>query len=469
MDEYFDRQHEFLAQQERVMRAYLTRGEVALASEVAAPRALRTGPPGNAVAPDAPLAPVWVTGIGMVTPLGIGWRDNWERMCRGESGVHAARNFDGTGLASRFAGELPDDFASRYRAACRIQYPERYARFTQFALLSARQALDDAGIDLAREDSERVAICIGVGAGAFNYLLPVDQALKSKGEGIWPALDHNYVVKHMTNAAAAQLSIWLGVQGPSTTVSAACATGAQAIATAADWIRDGRADVVLAGGCDSTVNRFVIHAYNQILALSTHNEEPEKASRPFDRRRDGFVMAEGGAVLVLESEDHARRRRASRHATLLGHAMTSEAYNIVTPRPAGAGMARTMATALRDARIETGLVDYVNAHGTSTRLNDAAETTAIKAIFGDRAYRIPVSSQKSMIGHAIGASSAIQAGVTALSIRYATVTPTINYEEPDPECDLDYVPNASRDSQIRYAIANAFGFGGHNCCLVFGR
>jgi 3-oxoacyl-[acyl-carrier-protein] synthase II len=452
LDDYFATQHEFLSQQGQVMRGYLTRGELP------PPRSERQA-----------RDPVWVTGVGMVTPLGLGWRENWQRLCRGEPGVHAARNFDATGLASRFAGEVPADFEDRYRAACRLPYPERYARFTQFALLSARQAMDDAGLEIEREGSERVAVCLGVGAGAFNYLLPVNEALKRKGEGIWPALDHNYVVKHMTNAAAAQLSIWLGLQGPSTTVSAACATGAQAIATAVDWIRDGRADVVLAGGADSTVNRFVIHAYNQILALSTHNEAPEKASRPFDRRRDGFVMAEGGAVLVLESEQHARRRGASRHATLLGHAMTSEAYNIVTPRPAGSGMARTMALALEDARIEPGLVDYISAHGTSTRLNDAAETAAIKSVFGDRAHRIPVSSQKSMLGHAIGASSAIEACVTALSLRHATITPTINYDEPDPECDLDYVPNQARAAQLRYALSNAFGFGGHNCCLVFGR
>jgi len=451
LNEYFDGMHELLSRQEQAMKAYLRGGELPLSPSAHRDR-----------------APVWVTGIGMVTPLGVGWRENWERMCRGESGVRPARNFDAAGLASRFAGEVPVHFEERYRAACRLQYPERYARFTQFALLSARDALDDAGIDVDREDHERVAVCLGVGAGAFNYLLPINESLLGKGKGIWPALDHNYVVKHMTNAAAAQLSIWLGARGPSTTVSAACATGAQAIAMAIDWIRDGRADVVLAGGCDSTVNRFVIHAYNQIMALSTNNREPEKASRPFDRRRDGFVMSEGGAVLVLESEEHARNRRAARYATLLGHGTTSEAYNIVTPRPMGEGMARTMALALQDAGIGPERIDYINAHGTSTKLNDANETLAIKSVFGERAYDVPVSSLKSMIGHPIGASSAIEAGITALSLAHGTVTPTINYEDPDPECDLDYVPNRARPARMRFALSNAFGFGGHNCCLVLG-
>jgi 3-oxoacyl-[acyl-carrier-protein] synthase II len=384
-------------------------------------------------------------------------------------GVHAVRSFDPEGIASRMAGEVPEHFEERYQAACRVPFPERYARFTQFSLLSAHLALEDAGLDIAQEDRTRVGVSVGVGAGAFNYLLPVNEALQKKGEGIWPALDHNYVIKHMHNAASAQLSIWLGIEGPSTTVSVACATGAQAIATGMDWIRNGRADVVLAGASDSTVNSFVIHAYNQIHALSTHNEEPERASRPFDRRRDGFVMSEGGAVLVLESADHARRRDADRHATLLGHASSSEAYNIVTPRPDGQGMGRTMGLALADAGLDPAKIDYISAHGTSTRLNDSNETAAIKAVFGQRAYQIPVSSQKSMIGHAIGATSAIEAGITALTIRHGMITPTINYEEADPSCDLDYVPNEARRAEVRFALSNAFAFGGHNCCLVFGR
>ncbi len=412
---------------------------------------------------------VWITGIGLVTPLGVGWRETWDAMCRGRSGVHPIRSFDPSGIATRFAGEVPESFEERFRAACRLPFPKRYARFTHFAIMAGRLALEDAGLDLDGEDLERIGVSVGVGAGSFDYLLPVDEALRDKDQGLWPALDHNYVVKHMTNAAAAQLTIWLGLQGPSTSISLACATGAQSIAIAMDWIDRGRADVVLAGAADATVNGFVIHAYNQIGALSTNNDDPEGASRPFDRRRDGFIMAEGAALLVLESEAHARSRGAERIAALLGHAMTSEAYNIVNPRPDGVGMARCMALALADAGLEPERIDYISAHGTSTPANDSNETTAIKAVFGDHARRLPVSSQKSMIGHAIGATSAIEIGVTALSLRHGVITPTINYREPDPACDLDYVPNEAREAELGFALSNAFGFGGHNCCLVLGK
>ena len=424
--------------------------------------------PQQAVAAE-PHSPVWITGIGMVTPLGIGWPETWRAMCEGRSGIRAPRSFDTTELDSKAVGEVPQHFEEHYREACRLRFPERYARFTRFALLSAQQALENSGIELEHEERSRIGVSIGVGAGCFNYLMPVDRALQKKGEGLWPALDHNYVIKYMHNAASAQVSIWLGLEGPSTTVSAACATGGEAIATAIDWIRSGRADVVLAGSCDATVNPFVIHAYNQIFALSRHHGEPAGASRPFDLRRDGFVMAEGGAVLLLESEAHARQRGARRYASLLGHGISSEAYNIVAPRPEGQGMAKTMKLALADAGLSPSAIDYISAHGTGTKLNDANETAAIKAVFGERAYQLPVSSQKSMIGHAIGATSAIEAGITALTLHHGILTPTINYQQPDPACDLDYVPNQARRAEVRYALSNSFGFGGHNCCLVFGQ
>lgn len=458
LSEFHRTMRDFLEVQARVMGAYLggsqdMRPAVTLIEPIAA----------------RPDPEVMITGIGMVTPLGVGWQETWEGLCAGRSGIGPPRRWDSNGIATRFAGEAPDGFEAVYNARCRRPFPERYARFTQFAMLSGALAAEDGGIDLQNLDRTRLGVAVGVGAGCFNYLLDVDERLRSQGNSLWPALDHNYVVKNMTNAPAAQLSIWAGARGPSTSVSVACATGAQAIATASEWIRAGRADIVLAGGCDSTVNPFVIHAYNQIHALSTRNDAPERASRPFDRGRDGFVMAEGGAVLVLESAEHARRRGARIYARVAGYAATSEAYNVVTPRPLGEGMAQTMRLALRDARIDPAAVGYVSAHGTSTRLNDSNETAAIKTVFGEHARRLPISAQKSMLGHAIGASSAIQIGVLALSLASGVVTPTINYDEPDPECDLDYVPNVARELRVDVALANAFAFGGHNCSVVLTR
>jgi 3-oxoacyl-[acyl-carrier-protein] synthase II len=449
---------DFFAVQARVMNAYLGGGPESQPGEVwAEPAAMRREPE------------VLITGIGMVTPLGIGWQETWAGLCAGRSGIGPPRGWDSTGVATQFAGEVPASFEAIYQARCRLPFPERYARFTQFAMLSGMLAAEDSGIDLAGLDRSRLGISVGVGAGSFNYLHDVDERLRSRGNSLWPALDHNYVVKSMANAPSAQLSIWAGARGPSTTISLACATGAQAIATAYEWIRTGKADIVLAGACDATVNPFVIHAYNQIHALSTRNDAPQRASRPFDRGRDGFVMAEGGAVLVLESAAHAARRGARAYARIAGHAATSEAYNFVTPRPLGEGMAATMRLALQDAGVGPEAIGYVSAHGTSTRLNDLNETAAIKTVFGAHAGRLPVSAVKSMLGHAIGASSAVQIGILALSLYHRIATPTINYDEPDPECDLDYVPNVARDLDATAAISNAFAFGGHNCSVVLVR
>jgi len=410
----------------------------------------------------------WITGIGLVTPLGIGREATWKAMCGGESGVHAIRGFDTAGAAVRIAGELPSDFDSAFQTRCRLPFPNRYARFTRQAMLAAGEALDDSRLALATENPERLAVSLGVGAGSFHYLKAVEDALARGTTSLEAAVDHNFVVKHMANAAAAQISIWLGLQGPSTTINAACASGAQAIATGLQWIRSGVADVVFAGASDATVDRFVLHAYHRVGALSTRTAAPEEASCPFDRRRDGFVMAEGAAVLVLESEAHARARGAKRYASLLGEASTSEAYNVVNPRPQGEGMARTMRLALADAGIAPAAIGYISAHGTSTPANDRTETLAIRQVFGADSG-IPVSSQKSMMGHAIGATSAIEAAVCALTLSEGVITPTINYREPDPDCDLDCVPNEARRAQPDFVMSNAFGFGGHNCCLVFGR
>lgn len=412
---------------------------------------------------------IWITGIGMLTPLGLGWRENWEAMCAGKSGVQTISGFNTDGLATKIAGVVSADIPQLFKQTCRLPFPDRYARFTQLGLLAGHMALEDAGLETESEDPYRVGVSLGVGAGSFDYLLPIDEAFIDKADSLETMLDHNYVVKYMSNAATAQMSIWKGLQGPGTTVSVACATGAQSIAMAMDWIRLGRADVVIAGATDSTVNRFTLHAYNKAGALSTHNEEPEKASRPFDRHRDGFVMAEGACAMVLESEQHARARGAKQYASLLGHAYNGEAHNIVIPKPGGEGIAHTINMALADAGLNAKQIDYISAHGTSTKFNDVTETQGIKNALGEHAYRIPVSSQKSMMGHAIGATSAIEIGITALTIQNNTVTPTINLEEPDPDCDLDYVPQQARDTKVNYALSNAFGFGGHNCCVILGR
>jgi 3-oxoacyl-[acyl-carrier-protein] synthase II len=411
----------------------------------------------------------WITGIGMVSPLGIGWRENWDAMCAGKSGIHAISSFNTDGLATKIAGEVPGDIAQLFKQTCRLPFPNRYARFTQFGLLAGHMALEDAGLEIEREDPYRVGVSIGAGAGSFHYLLSIDQAFIYNSDKLEEMLDHNFVVKYMANAVTAQMSIWKGLRGPSTTVSVACATGAQSIAMAIDWIRLGRADVVLAGASDATVNRFALHAYNKAGALSIANDEPEKASRPFDRLRDGFIMAEGACVMVLESERHARARGAERYASLLGHAYNGEAHNIVIPQPEGEGIAHTINMALADAGINGDQLDYISAHGTGTKYNDVTETKGIKKALGDHAYKIPVSSQKSMMGHAIGATSAIEIGISALTIRHGVITPTINLEEHDAECDLDYVPHQSRKAKVDYVLSNAFGFGGHNCCIVLGR
>ena len=412
----------------------------------------------------------WITGLGLATPLGLGVAENWANFRAGVNGVRPIRNFTPEpDFPVQFAGEVPEAFAAAFDRDVRLPFSNRYARFTQLTLWCAQEALAGAGLDLAAADAGRIGVCRGVGGGSYHYLIPVDEALRRGARSYEEMADHNFVVKYMANAAMSQLSIWKGLRGPCATVAAACASGAMAIETALHWIRMGKADVVLTGGADSTVSRLVLYAYHKMGALAARADLGAAASRPFDRDRSGFVMAEAAAVLVLESEAHARRRGAPRIARLLGGASSSEANNIVAPRPAGVGMAETMRRALDDAQLAPEAVGYVSAHGTGTKLNDVAETAAVKAVFGARAARIPFSSQKSMMGHAIGATSAVEAAVTALGLRDGVVTPTIHLENPDPECDLDYVPGAARPLDFAYALSNAFGFGGHNTVLAFGR
>lgn len=404
----------------------------------------------------------------MVTPVGIDRKRSWEGFLAGRSGIAPVSSYDASEEPVRIAGEIPD-FDSVFAEKVRLPFRHRYARFTRLALLAGQEALDDAGLAMDREDVTRVGVVMGVGAGPLHYMGPVEEAMREGRAEIDKIIDHHFVVKTMFNAPASMLSIRHGLEGPSTTVSAACASGAHAISLAMLWLESGQVDVVIAGATDSTVTRHTLLAYYRAGALSAANELGAAACRPFDRDRNGFIMAEGAAVLVLESGRHARNRGAQCYARLLGSGLVSEAYQLAAPRKDGEYMARTMRLALANAGLEARAIAHINAHAPSTPLGDAAEAKAIKAVFGEAVSRIPVSAPKSMMGHPIGASSAIQIALTAMTIRDGIVTPTIHLDHQDPEIELDFIPKEAVEFEVPYAICNAFGFGGHNACVVLGR
>jgi 3-oxoacyl-[acyl-carrier-protein] synthase II len=403
---------------------------------------------------------VAVTGIGMITPLGPDAASSWKAMVEGRSGIRRIRRFETEGLATRIGGELPDAYYEMEAA----EFPRRFANQTlpptRLGFLCAREAIADSRLAAAPYDPYRVAVYTGC-----------SQSPLQEGQELLQDGDIKYlIVKEMVNAVAAWVSIKHGFRGPTCNIAAACASGAFAVAAGVEYVRSGRGDAAVVLGADMMLNRQSIHGFNELFALSELNEEPERASRPFDNRRSGFVLSNGGAALVLEALDGARRRGAPVYAVLTGIGTVSEAYNIVAPEPSGRAIARTMSAALEDAGLEPSAVDYVNAHGTSTRQNDACETAALKQVFGPHAARLAVSSQKSMIGHTIGGAGAIECAATALALRHGILPPTINYEEPDPDCDLDYVPNVARPAPgLKAAVSNSFGFGGHNCALVLER
>lgn len=403
---------------------------------------------------------VAVTGIGMVTCLGTGASRCWERMLEGCSGITRISRFDTDGLLTRIGGELPGDYYETESS----EFPRRLRNQTiptsRLGLFCAKEAIDDSGFMSAGLDPYRCAVVSGCSQSIFQ-------------EGLeWPGpTDKKYlVVKEMVNAIAAWISIRYGFKGPSYNIASACASGAFAVATAFDYVRRGRCDAAVAVGVDMMLNRQSIIGFNELLALSENNDSPETASCPFDNRRNGFVLSNGGCALVLESLESARRRGARIYALVTGASMVSEAYNIVAPEPSGREIARTIRLAIEDANIPLAKIGYISAHGTSTRQNDLSETVAIKQVFGSQAYELAVSSQKSMIGHTIGGAGAIECAVTALTLHHGLITPTINYQEPDPDCDLDYVPNEAREARdLKAAVSNSFGFGGHNCSIVLER
>lgn len=394
-----------------------------------------------------------ITGMGMVTSLGLDVETTWKNLVAGNSGIKKVTLFDIEGYETQIAGEVSNEFEKLAENIIPRRNRKQMTRTTRMAMVAAHEAIKNSGINFDNYDRTRVAVILGVITASYNDMERAQS-------------DSHIVVKFMPNAPSAWISIQYGLEGPNFNVSTACASSSYAIGLGHQMIRHGLADVVIAGGADSHIDPECFTGFNQILAMSVKNDKPEAACSPFSLSRDGFVMGEGTGMLVLESEKLAKQRGAKIYGELAGYALTSEAADITAPKENGVGMAKTMGMALADAGMSCMDIDYINAHGTSTFLNDKYETMGIKECFGSRAKDICVSSSKSMLGHTLGAAGAIEAIITTLSVYNNIVTPTINYNEPDPELDLDYVPNKSREMSVRAAMSNSFGFGGHNATLV---
>ena len=409
---------------------------------------------------------VAITGLGAVTPLGNDVSTTWDGLLSGRSGVARLRKFDASQLKVQIAAEVKDFDAQRRLGRRTVR---RNDVFALFALAAAREAVADAGLQFGDVDDEardRVGVLVGTGIGGVLTLLEEYDVLRERGpERVSPFM----IPKLMPNAASAAIAIDQNLHGPNFSLNSACATGSHAIGEAASLIRRGRADVMICGGSDAGTHPLSVAAFGNMKAVSTRNDDPQGASRPFDAERDGFVMGEGAGILVLERLDHALERGAAIRAELIGYGATCDAYHIAAPEESGEGAARAMAMALRSAGVAPDDVDYINAHGTSTPLNDRIETAAIRRVFGEHADRLAVSSTKSMLGHLMGAAGAVEAIASVRSLETGWVHATINYENPDPACDLDYVPNQPRELKPQVILSNSFGFGGHNACIVLHR
>ena len=407
---------------------------------------------------------VVVTGTGVITPVGNDVESFWKSLAEGRSGIGPITRFDSSGMRTRIAGEVkaydPEDYFDRRDV-------RRLDRISQFFLIAAREAMSQAGIAYEPDDeaAPRSGVVFGGGFGGIETFTEEIRTLDQRGPD---RVSPTGIPKLIVNISAGLASIEHNFLGPVTCVVTACAASANAIGDAAEIIRRGAADVMLAGGAEATITDYGVAGFAQARALSTRNDEPERACRPFDAERDGFVMGEGGGAIVLEERDRALARGATILGEVIGYGMSADAYHITLPRPGGTGAARAMTAAMADAGIGPGQVSYINAHGTSTEANDATETAAIKLALGEDAYRVPVSSTKSMSGHVLGGAGAIEAVASILALERGLLPPTINLENPDPECDLDYVPNQAREFSGDYALSNSFGFGGHNVTLAFG-
>jgi len=404
---------------------------------------------------------VVITGLGLVIPTGIGVGTAWKNVCEGRSGIGRLTRFDPNGHETKIAGEVkgfnPEDYIEKKEI-------KKMDLFIQYALGATKEALEDSQLKITPENAEQVGVIVGTGLGGLPTIEKYHQVLLEKGPG---RITPFFIPMLIANLASGQIAIRFGAKGPNSCVVTACATGAHCIGDAFRAIVYGDAKAIIAGGTEANITPLTVGGFNAMKALSTRNDEPERASRPFEKNRDGFVVAEGAGILIVEELEFALNRGAKIRAEIVGYGYTGDAYHITAPSPDGDGAARCMRMAIRDAGLKPEEIDHINAHGTSTPLNDATETQAIKTVFGEYAKKIPISATKSMTGHLLGAAGSTEAIFTIMTLRDGILPPTINYEEPDPGCDLDYVPNVARRKPIQVAMSNAFGFGGTNATLIF--
>ena len=403
---------------------------------------------------------VVITGVGLITPIGIGIKENWTALCAGKSGIAKITRFDATAFDTKIAGEVknfhPADHLSKKDA-------KRLEPFIAYAIAATRIALENSGLVIDSSNEDRVGVITGCGLGGLRILEENSRIIDTKGP---KRVSPFFIPMLIGNMAPGMISIYFGAKGPNSSIATACAAGTHAIGDAYKLIQRGAADIMITGGVESVITPTCIGGFNAMKALSTRNDEPEKASRPFDKDRDGFVVGEGCGILILETLEGALKRGADIYAEICGYGMSGDGYHMTSPAPNGTGAASCMRAALDDAKLSYEVVDYINAHGTSTQLNDLYETRAIKAIFKEKAHVVPVSSTKSMTGHLLGATGGVECIFTALTIHEGIIPPTINLDNPDKECDLDYVPEVARKKDVSIAITNSFGFGGTNATLV---
>lgn len=406
---------------------------------------------------------VVVTGMGLLSPLGLNLAESWDGLINGRSGIATITAFDPGAYDAKIAGEVKGFNADNFIAK---KEQKKMDRFIHLAIAATKMAWDDSGLQPGEEDKKRIGTILGVGMGGLPYIENQYDALKERGPG---RVSPFFIPAVISNMAAGQISMMYGFKGPNYAVTSACASGAHAIGEAVDFIRQGKCDVMVAGGAEAVVSRMAIAGFSSMRALSTRNDNPTAASRPWDRDRDGFVLAEGAGILILEDFEYASQRGAKIYAEVVGYGTTSDAYHMTSPSPGGEGASRSMQACLDDAGLRAEQIDYINAHGTSTPAGDELETEAVKRVFGEAAKKVWVSSTKSMTGHTLGAAGAVESVISIMALKTSQVPPTINLDNPSPDCDLDYVPKTARERKMNYVLNNSFGFGGTNCSVIFGR